>query len=213
MKGIKSFDKCNILDLTKQNEKYFLITQSILSNSKFSYSGILNILELYRCNLISLRENISQYTENTFITDIVQKRYDSLITELYNELLHYVKMEIIDCGVVKRAIFDINNTDYTRNVGLTYLTCNGAVVNNAVAKLDNMSVTDNEFEIVVVIGNFTFHFYKSSGIDLFTVDNLINKINSYETDVINLEREINKNIKIIQQGEAILNIVKTTNFM
>lgn len=200
--------KPKILNYRHENNKYFTTTENILNSAKFSYSGIVNTLEQYRLNISLFRNRIMSLDDSNDITSIITKEYDTLIDQLYITCLHFFNMEILDNNVSKRAIFEFDGVNVDRNVRITYVSHSGNVINDDVAKIDNVLLTISDMVLTIQIGDFVFNFYKSAGIETFSPTILIDKLNMYESDVIQLENQITKNINIITQAVEILNAIK-----
>jgi len=200
-----------IINCKQENIVYFSTTENILNSAQFVYNGIHKTISDYRAMLSSFRVKVSTITETTDTIEIIKKQYDELITELYNTLVHYYTMESVTSGVAKKAIFPIVDGVTTRDVGLSYITCNGVVTNNTLAILDNITIETSELSIMIQIGTTVYIFYKSAGIDDFSINKMLSNIDQYESDVIVVQQEINKNIKIIYQAFNILNVLKKIN--
>jgi hypothetical protein len=205
--SLKDARKSNIININSQNLKYFSHTALILKNAKYSFSGVLSTIQEYRSQLANLHSRILSIMDNLDTTDIIRKEYDELILELYNKLVHFFTMQTVINGISQKAIFDNELDEVSRSINCSYVTKSGIVTNDNIATIDNVTVSIDDLSLTIVIGTFTFNFYKSSGIDSFSINTLINKIDQYETNVIALEKEISKNIHIISQAQNILKLL------
>lgn len=205
-KGIAQ--KSKILNYSSENTKYFAGTENILNNAKFSYSGIINCLEQYKLNISLLRNRIMSLNDSSDINLIIKKEYDELLDHLYLTFTHFLNMEVIENNISKRSVFEYDGTNIYRTVKLTYISIAGNVINDDIAKIDNILLTNSDMILAIQIGEIVFNFYKSNGIETFSPMVLVDKLDLYEREVVQLENHITKNINVITQATDILNAIK-----
>lgn len=208
-----------VIDIDKENLIYIDNTKNILKLANIAYVGILTEISNFRMKLIELNEVLKfrkEYDENdpTFITksqQIAKKEYDDLLIFLYQNLLNFIKMKLVsNYGNNCSALFESGTDDYNvRNVTLTYMTRSGIVIDNSIAKIDNVRIDyDSLNKLILSIGNYKIKILKSIGIKHFTVIKLREYIIQVLNNLYSLEKEIEKNIKLISHSFETINAIK-----
>lgn len=204
-----------------ENYKYFNETENALILSKEAYCSILNIISIFKTKLIEINENYENKSEG--INDnsesncsnqndiFLKKKYDEAINFLYENLLKYTKKYIIlDNGTKIYAIHEIEpekkNTE--RSMTLIYISSGGLILDNCISKIDNMYI-NNTFEMLQFqVGKLKFQIKKSECIKNFSIIEVRNKILSILDNICLVEKEVDKNIKVLDYSINILNLIK-----
>ena len=202
-------NRCDVLNIPVENKKYIDITTNILQNAKSSYTGFLITIDDYKNNIVSLRNQLQTMQDNSNTTVISGVRNDNLIDLLYNSSQQYLTVEIIDSKQQSsRALFDLSGANTLRSVSHSYFTCDGIVINNCIAKIDNIALTNSSLYLSWTVGGYTFIFPKAMSFAPLTIISLIDALLLTESNIAQLENEMSKNINIINAGLMILDMLK-----
>lgn len=222
--NVKKVSLNNILDIDSENCKLINNTEVIINLAYDAFLGMLTEISNFRMKLISLNEILkcrketddNEVSYNSNVLNLAKKEYDDLIEFLYQNLLNFIKMNYTNnCGYKLVALFQVstddieNETNLYRDVSLVYITCSGIVIDDCIAKIDNIYLdTTDPTKLIIQIGNSKLEINKSDAIDDLNYTKLRETIIQILNDLYHIEKVIDKNIKILLYSQNAINVVK-----
>lgn len=203
---LKSVSYCDIIDTKVNNDKYIKNTRDLINNGIYSFEHMMEEIGYFKLRLVKLINDMKITLETTATIAAYVSSYNNIINNFYNNMISYILMEYRDsCGVIKKAILNLDTKELSRNITLTYTTCHGIVINDMVAIVDNMSVINTDLVLNIVIGNFTFSI---NYLVVSDFNNILDSIYKILDDIGKLEKNIDKNLLILYEGVGIINLIK-----
>lgn len=212
-----NFDQLSILK--NENEKYINNSESIIKLAYDAYTGILLEVSNFKVKLIEFNEKLKTRKENddtdpdftAKIHKLAKKEYNDILYFFYQNLLNFIKLQSVNDQSEKiTALFELNPNEKNnvRNVSLTYVASGGIVIDDCIAKIDNIYVDDSCDKIIFQIGKCKFPIKKSETISQFNITKLREKIVKLLNNLFYIEKEIDKNIKILLHSLEIIEVIK-----
>ncbi len=208
----------DIIDIDKENTKYINNATNVINLINQSYSNILSELTYLKQKFTEFDEYLkfkkdcidSNQINEINICKSVQKDYDNLLEFSFQNILDHANMYLINVrGEKYFALSEIDKNCVTRNIGITYITRNGVVIGENLTKIDNLFITIGSEQIELTLNNLKFEVKKISGFKNFTISKLREYIPELLNNLYKLEKEIDKNIKILSYSLDIVNVIHT----
>lgn len=217
---INSVNFTDIYLLEKENSKYFCKTEKIINLARDAYNGILLEISNFKMKLIEMNNSLGNRSDFENDCDIeikhkaylsIKKNYDNLIEFVYFNLKNYTDMYLEnENGEKFYAIYQIDHSkkNIVRNIMLTYIGSGGVVIDDCITKVDNICLKNLPEKLFLQIGKFNFQVKKSEYIKDFSILKLREKILDILNNIYLVEKEIDKNIKILGHSLNIIKVIK-----
>lgn len=205
--------------LKKENINYIKNSESIIKLALEAFEGIYSKIIDFKNKLANYNNVLEDRNDNSnldpdYITNIhllSKKEYDDIIFYFYQNILNYIELQSENKqGNKINAILnlDMKVNNYVRNVMLTYVASGGIVINDSIAIIDNINLDNSGDFLIFNIGKSVFSIKKSSSFTEFNILILKNEIKELINYLLYVEKEIDKNIKIILHSLNIINAIK-----
>ncbi|ARF08821.1 hypothetical protein Catovirus_1_871 [Catovirus CTV1] len=201
-----NFSKLQILK--NENNNFIKNTETIIKLAEETYSESLSEFSDLRSRLTDFNDNLKTQEENEELYDQFKKEYDDILDAFYQKLIIILKKRDYNNGEKISALFEICQGNIERKISLSYIASGGVVMNDCIAKIDNVLLENKENKIIFVIGKRKFKIKKSGGIKEFTFEKMIDKITKIISKLLEIEKEVEKNIKILSYAEDTIQAVK-----
>lgn len=214
---LDKFDELFILK--RENEKYIDCSKARIILAKNAFEGILQeILNLK----ILLNEFKNKLKDKKDVIDLEEKyikkfynikknEYDEILLLFFNGLSNYANLQGRNSkGEKIHALLELYKNNNTRNISLTYIGFGGIVIDNCISKVDNILIDNLDDKIILQIGKCKLNIKKSHRIENFEILKLIEKIDKLLLNLVYIEKEAEKNIKILSYSLETICAVKKT---
>jgi len=197
----------------KENERYFSICEGKNILAKEIYLCILREVSNLKLKLIQLNDYIKNKEKSDDFYDkfksLIKKEYNDLINFFYHNINSFTKMYLID-GNGNKITMMTHEKKFERNINLFYADSLDIIENECISKIDNIYVGKSDEKMFIRIGKLRFEIKKLESIKDFNIINLTDAILNILDNIYLVEKEINKNIKIINFSIELIKVVENS---
>ena len=199
---------CNTIDICAHNNQTKTVLISQLDSAIFTYKHMICENEAIRLRLLEFLEHVCDYTASIDAANLIKTQYDAVIYQYYMNLNNWVSSNYRDDGgILHPALLSILNNENTKNMIYTYMTCNGAIVNNSVAILDNVLLQYTDTYLIVQIGAKTYNIPRYDAFVNTDIANIKITVEEIRCMITTMTNKLNQNIYIINKSMHMINTI------